>query len=55
MTGKNPVSWLAQFVFIILYVFLKTDLEGNIGLKLAQTSFQKLIVLTLLQNHPLES
>ena len=47
MTGENPVSWLAQFVFINLYVYLKTGLSWpvDIGLKLAQTSFQKLIFL----------
>ena len=27
MTGENPVSWLAQFVFINLYVYLKTGLN----------------------------
>ena len=46
MTGENPVSWLAQFVFINLYVSWKlvlTGLEGDIGWKPAQTSFQKVI------------
>ena len=23
MTGENPVSWLAQFVFINLYIYTK--------------------------------
>ena len=27
MTGENPVSWLAKFVFINLYVYLKTGLN----------------------------
>ena len=26
MTGENPASWLAQFVFINLYVYLETGL-----------------------------
>ena len=43
MTGENPVSWSAQFDFINLYVYLKSGqnwLEGDIGWKPAQTSFQ---------------
>ena len=27
MTGENPVSWLAQFVFINLYVYLETGIN----------------------------
>ena len=27
MTGENPVSWLAQFVFINLYVYLESGLN----------------------------
>ena len=27
MTGENPVSWLAQSVFINLYVYLETGLN----------------------------
>ena len=58
MTRENPVSWLAQFVFINLYVYLETGLTGpqvNIAWKQARTSFQKLIFLTLLQYYPLDS
>ena len=29
MTGENPVSWLAQFVFINLYVYLETGLNRS--------------------------
>ena len=29
MTGENPNSWLAQFVFINLYVYLKTGLNWH--------------------------
>ena len=29
MTGENPVSWLAQFVFINLYVYLETGLNQS--------------------------
>ena len=48
MTGENPASWLAQFVFINLNVYLKTDLnwlQVYIECKPAQTIFQKLIFL----------
>ena len=31
MTGENPVSWLTQFVFINMYVYLKTGLNWPIG------------------------
>ena len=63
MTGENPVSWLAQFVFINLYVYLETRLsrstswrqKSQFAWKPAQTSFKKLIFLTLLQYYPLES
>ena len=58
MTEENHVSWLAHFVFINLYVYLETGLNGpqvNIAWKPAPTSFQKLIFLTLLQYYPLES
>ena len=27
MTGENPVSWLAKFVFINLYIYLKSGLN----------------------------
>ena len=29
VTGENPVSWLAQFVFINLYVYLETGLNRS--------------------------
>ena len=29
MTGENPVSWLAQFVFINLYVYPETGLNRS--------------------------
>ena len=29
MTGENPVSWLAQFVFMNLYVYLETGLNQS--------------------------
>ena len=29
MTGENPVFWLAQFVFINLYVNLETGLNRS--------------------------
>ena len=29
LTGKNPVSWLAQLVFINLYVYLETGLNRS--------------------------
>ena len=29
MTGENPVSWLAQSVFINLYVYLETGLNQS--------------------------
>ena len=29
MTGENPVSWLVQFVFINLYVYLETGLNQS--------------------------
>ena len=31
MTGENPVSWLAQFVFINPYVYLETGLNRSIS------------------------
>ena len=31
MTWKNPVSWLAQFDFIYLYVYLETGLNRSIS------------------------
>ena len=65
MTGENPFNWLAQIVFINLYVYLETGLnwselvwigpQVNIAWKPARTSFQKLIFLTLLKYYPLES
>ena len=29
MTGENPVSWLAQYVFINLYVYLETGINRS--------------------------
>ena len=29
MTGENPVPWLAQFVFINLFVYLETGLNRS--------------------------
>ena len=36
MTGENPVSWLAQFVFINLYDYLETRLQVDIRIFVVQ-------------------
>ena len=38
MTGENPVSLLAQFVFIDLHVYLKTGLNWSTGVYRMKTS-----------------
>ena len=48
MTEKNSVCWLVQFTWTNIYVYLKTGSKWstNIRWKPAQSSFQRLMVLT---------
>ena len=58
MTGENPVSWLAQLVFINLYVYLETSLNRSTSkfcMKTSLNKFPEIDILTHLQYYPLES
>ena len=58
MTGENPVSWLAQFIFINLYVYLETGLNRSTSYYCMKTSlnkFPEVNILTLLQYYPQDS